>query len=72
LQRRTRLKQKGGPRPPFNRRRRQRPPVAVLSRDYLFFPGAGTERAGGTTDDEAGTDVFFGCFGFLVSLLLRC
>src|SRR4051794_34348184 len=39
---------------------------------YFFLPGAGTDRAAGTTEDEAGTETFFGCLGFFASLLPRC
>ena len=35
------------------------------------LPGTGTDRAGGTTDDDAGTETFFVCFGFFASRLLR-
>jgi hypothetical protein len=36
------------------------------------LPGGGTDLAGGTTEDPAGTVTFFGCLGFFCSLLLRC
>jgi hypothetical protein len=48
------------------------PPVSGARRGrYLFLPGTGTDRCG-MVEEEAGTETFLGCFGFLVSRLLRC